>query len=438
MLATYAQRGPRRPLADRMLACTIGAPEAAMLCLDLAIFDGGAAERFLTDRGHLLRDDERELLARWLTAPLDLYEVTWVRPGSRLKVRSLIGGPEEVEQQDRLLSLSVRRLDLMVARLLPDGTRLRALGGLAWFNRDKRRDALELFACGPVPPIPADRAADRFPERLLTLYSQPAARRFTVTGGEEYRWCETTVKAADPTMLWRALARRCRPLPQPPIRSLDSYRAFCSELPPRWWCETVEDEEIELVGSGDGELLLNLGTVRRERFGRFALTANSASRIAELEALVLGAAPGTEIVSRSVRSAEELLADSDREDPSLPPPRLLEERARHGVEVAPAEPSSVVLEQYFIPLGADQQGVVSQITREHHSAAMLDARDADGLTPAEALASGGAARDRVLALLGDCEWRLQRQREDGQDTNGMPDPDELRRRLGLTVKRVSH
>jgi hypothetical protein len=199
----------------------------------------------------------------------------------------------------------------------------------------------------------------------------------------------------------------------------------------------VEDKEIELVGSGDGELLLNLGTVHRERFGRLVLAANSASRIAELETLVLEATPGTEIVSRSARSAEELLADSDRKDPSLPPPRLLEERARHGVEAAPAEPSPVVLEQYFIPLDADQQGVVSQITREHHIAAMLDTRDEDGLTWAEALAAGGAARNRVLALLDDCEWRLQRQREDGQDTNDMPDPDELRRRLGLTLKRVS-
>ena len=64
MLATYARRGPNRNVADRMAACAIGAPHAAMLALDLAIFDGGTARRFLAARGHLLRDDERDLLRR--------------------------------------------------------------------------------------------------------------------------------------------------------------------------------------------------------------------------------------------------------------------------------------------------------------------------------------------------------------------------------------
>ena len=43
MLATFARRGPNRAVTDRMAACVIGAPHAAMLALDLAIFDGGAA-----------------------------------------------------------------------------------------------------------------------------------------------------------------------------------------------------------------------------------------------------------------------------------------------------------------------------------------------------------------------------------------------------------
>ncbi len=41
MIATYTQRSPRRPVMDRMLACAIGAPEAGMLALDFAVFDGG-------------------------------------------------------------------------------------------------------------------------------------------------------------------------------------------------------------------------------------------------------------------------------------------------------------------------------------------------------------------------------------------------------------
>jgi hypothetical protein len=89
MLATYARRGPNRKVADRMAACAIGAPHAAMLALDLAIFDGGAAQRFLAVRGHLLRDDERDLLGEWLAEPVDMYEVSSVKRGSELSLRSL-------------------------------------------------------------------------------------------------------------------------------------------------------------------------------------------------------------------------------------------------------------------------------------------------------------------------------------------------------------
>src|SRR6266567_7887826 len=74
MLATYARRGPSRTVTDRVAACAIGAPHVAMLALDLAIFDGSAAQRFLAARGHLLRSDERDLLGEWLTEPMDMYE----------------------------------------------------------------------------------------------------------------------------------------------------------------------------------------------------------------------------------------------------------------------------------------------------------------------------------------------------------------------------
>jgi len=50
---------------------------------------------------------------------------------------------------------------------------------------------------------------------------------------------------------------------------------------------------------------------------------------------------------------------------------------------------------------------------------------------AEAMAAGGAALDRVLAMIDDCEWRLHRAEAEGKDTSMLPDPGELRRRLGI-------
>ena len=117
MLATYAQRGPSRMVTDRVAACAIGAPHVAMLALDLAIFDGNAAQRFLGARGHLLRGDERDLLGEWLTEPMDMYEVTSVKRGSELALRSLVGGPQRVWQRDRLFSLSVQRLDIVIGQV---------------------------------------------------------------------------------------------------------------------------------------------------------------------------------------------------------------------------------------------------------------------------------------------------------------------------------
>jgi len=162
MLATYAQRGPNRKVIDRMAACAIGAPHAAMLALDLAIFDAGTAQRFLAARGHLLRGDERDLLGEWLAEPVDMYEVTWVKRGSELSLRSLVGGPQRVWQRDRLFSLSVRRLDIVIGRLLPDGERLadggrhvQALGGMGVLPRDLREAGEALFPGGPVVPSAA-------------------------------------------------------------------------------------------------------------------------------------------------------------------------------------------------------------------------------------------------------------------------------------------
>jgi SEC-C motif len=427
MIATYAQRSPRRPVMDRILACAIGAPEAGMLALDFAVFDGGAARQFLSDRGHLLRPDERDLLSRWLTVPADLYEVTWVRPGSRLRARSLVGGPPSVELHDRLLSISVNRLDLIVARFLPDGTRLRALGGLAGLRRDHRRQACAMFPHGPVSP----GEGDQFPERLLALFSRPPRRRFATADGDEYRFCEATVKVADPAAVWAALRDRCLPPPQPPVRDLAGFHAYLAEVPDRWWSQVAEDE-IEYVGKVEPGTLTNLGTIEWGDTGKFRLTTNSEARLAVLEDEIARVAHQAKTIERNVRSAEQLLEATG--EPGFEPGSGEDERRWHRVDLPEAEPVTVLLEQYFLPLGADQGHLAGQISRAQAVDRMLAARDEDGLTLVEAVAAGGAALERVRALVDDCEWRRQRKLDEGEDVHLLPDPAELRRRTGLPAR----
>lgn len=445
MLATYAQRGGADQVTRRMSACAIGAPHAAMLALDLAIFDGGIARKFLASRGHLLllRPDERELLEDWLTRPVDMYEVSWVRRGSELDLRSMVGGPQRIRQRDRMFSMSVRRLDIVIGRLLPDGERmsdggayLRALGGIAILPRDLREDAQGLFTGGPELP----GGTPGFPERLLSRFAQRAETVFQTSDGEEYRFCETKIAVSRSVgPVWKRLTEPCLPPPEPPIRTARGYNAYVAGLPSRSWVRN-SDDKVEYVGQLKAGQLTNLGTIRRTSRG-FVVTANSVSRAAAAEAVVLdaAAAAGQEatVSARSSQTASELMdEDSDRDDDG---PGSREAMCRRlGVEAAltEVEPRVLILEGHFLPVDPDEAeagAVVAQLNRELGVRSVLESRDAEGLTPAEAVAAGGTARERVLAMIDDCEWRLAHAEAEGND-NGLPHPEELRRLLGLPAR----
>ena len=128
----------------------------------------------------------------------------------------MVGGPPLVEQHDRMLSLSVARLDLILGRLLPDGTRLRALGGLAGLRRDYRVPGRGTVPGRAMPP----GGGGAFPERLLALFSQPPRQRFITGDGEEYCLCEVALRVPDPAAAWAELRGRCLPPPQRRIRDL--------------------------------------------------------------------------------------------------------------------------------------------------------------------------------------------------------------------------
>ena len=434
MLATYAQRGPNRTAAERMAACAIGAPSAAMLALDLAIFDGGVAERFLAARGHLLRGDERDLLGEWLTEPVDVYEVSSVKRGSELSLRSLVGGPQRVWQRDRLFSLSVRRLDIVIGRLLPDGAQLpgggrhvQALGGMGILPRDLREAGEALFPRGPVAP----RSVPLFPERLLSQFAGQSSPVFQTADGDEYRWCDTTIAVGSVEKVWPLLTRRCLAPPQPPIRDVNGYYAYLETLPERFWtCNSPG--EIEYAGQIQPGRLTNLGTIRRSVSG-FTVTANSVGRAADLEAVVLAAASAAgcpaNVTQRSALTADELASTSPEAEDG---PDSREATCRRlGIEGVPPPERKLILEGYFLPIEHSLDDVAHEINREFGYLSMLEARDAAGMTPAEAVAAGGAELDRVLARIDDCEWQLRRAEAEGKDTSMLPDPDELRRRLGI-------
>jgi hypothetical protein len=167
---------------------------------------------------------------------------------------------------------------------------------------------------------------------------------------------------------------------------------------------------------------------------RFTVTANSVRRAADLEAVVLAAASAAgcpaDVTQRSALTADELTGTPPEADDG---PTSREAACRRlSIEGVPApEPRRLILEGYFLPIEHGLDDVAREINRELGYLSVLEARDAAGMTPAEAVAAGSAALDRVLAMIDDCEWHLRRAEAEGKDTSMLPDPGELRRRLGI-------
>ena len=271
-----------------------------------------------------------------------------------------------------------------------------------------------------------------FPERLLSQFAGQSSPVFQSADGDEYRWCETTIEVGSVEKVWPLLTRPCLAPPHPPIRDADGYYAYLESLPERFWTRNSPGE-IEYAGEVQPGRLTNLGTIRRGVSG-FTVNANSVRRAADLEAVVLAAASAAGcpagVTQRSALTAQEL-AGTPSEAEDGPDSREATCR-RLGIEGVPSpEQRRLILEGYFLPIEHSLDDVAHEINGELGYLSMLEARDAAGMTPAEAVAAGGTALDRALAMIDDCEWRLRRAEAEGKDTNMLPDPDELRRRLGI-------
>jgi SEC-C motif len=431
MLATYAQRSARRTVYTRLRAHVPGSPQVFMFCLDLAVFDGGAAADFLAARGDLLREDERALLDRWLVTPLDLYEVVWTKPGSRLRLRSLVGGPQSIELDDRAFSSSVGRLDLVFARLLPENLdgKPRALGGLAWLDRSKRRETVKLFPAVPLAPAPDALDDGGFAQRVFELLDAPAGPLdLTTTDGDEVRFCTVVLDLKDADAAWDALIDQCETAPEQRIRTTDDYRALHARMPEKFLWDTGEQiESIVKLNTGG---FVNVGTLTLDDLaGLIKVSTNSEQRLDALIELVRSQAPDAREFSRQVQTAQELAGPQQHEGRMTTRDRLV--RRRLGLEYAEPAPRRIIYESYFLPVDFEDSGLANRISRATMTGNMLAAASIDGMTPAQALAAGGEPRLEALALIDDCEWSRRRKADEGEDVTAMPDPDELRQALGL-------
>lgn len=150
LLGTYAERAPGLEAITPLIERTGNAAQYAMFLLDLALFQGGLADRFLAARGHWLHPDERELIDDWRQIPVTLYEAVDVQTDTGVTLRALPDG-ELIQVADKLFAQSVQRLDLLCGRVLHDRSAPRMLAATVPVPRQRRRELAGLLASDPPP-----------------------------------------------------------------------------------------------------------------------------------------------------------------------------------------------------------------------------------------------------------------------------------------------
>ncbi|MBB2912036.1 hypothetical protein FHS43_003316 [Streptosporangium becharense] len=144
-LLVYAYRPARRRLIEDLVGLSVRVAEPALA--DLALFEHDVVGEFLDARAEWLRDDEVELLESWRRTPLRLWEVVAVT-GEEVTVGE---GEERVTLRDPLLSRQAVPGDLMLTRLLGDGSGPHVFGHP--FKVDPARaEEMRALLADPVDP----------------------------------------------------------------------------------------------------------------------------------------------------------------------------------------------------------------------------------------------------------------------------------------------
>ncbi|GAB3345345.1 SEC-C domain-containing protein [Modestobacter lapidis] len=157
--------------------------------VDALLFEGGAFEAFLAERGPLLPDDERLLGQQWLLAERSLYEIEDVTPGSGFRVRDLRTG-DRLDVRERRGSTAVRKHLLVCARFVPAGETIQCFGGMEPVQLHQRDALLKLLDSEPEPA--------ELVEALSARFAPPELRN---TEGDPMVQCEATLRTAQPDAL---------------------------------------------------------------------------------------------------------------------------------------------------------------------------------------------------------------------------------------------
>lgn len=163
------------------------------LPLDVVLFEGGAFEDFIAERGVLLPDDERVLAEQWLFVERSVHEVTAARPGEGMTMRDVRTGDIH-EVSERSASSMVRVGEFFCGRIVPAGDTMQIFGGMEPLSLVERDQLVAILDEEPDPV-----------ELVAILSRRFAPPTLANTEGEPIVLCDATLRVDDPGALSVAL-----------------------------------------------------------------------------------------------------------------------------------------------------------------------------------------------------------------------------------------
>jgi tetratricopeptide (TPR) repeat protein len=179
-----AHWGPSRPFVEAL---------EDGLVLDVLLFEGGAFEEFLSQRGFLLPADEYLLAEQWLLAERSIFEIVETTPGVGMLLRDLRTG-DRIEIVERTASGMVTPGSLICTRIVTVGSMMQIVGAVEPINLRYRDVLIDLL---DDEPDPFDLV-----ELLSRRYAPPT---IVNTEGEDSIACEAVVTVTNAKQLLAGL-----------------------------------------------------------------------------------------------------------------------------------------------------------------------------------------------------------------------------------------
>ncbi len=296
--------------------------------------DGNIVDLYLKRRGWKETALNREYFTALRDAPVSLYEVSEVQPGTSMVLRDLLSDAAPVTVREKSATRTLKQWDRIAVRVVPERDHHVISGALLPFRAEavdflfaglrdalkpKKRDALRLTRDQLLGCAPIFTSAWLFIEidRALT----PAEPQFTNSDGDDVLFHDLRYPLAS-GVTQKAVAER-----------LDRVKGFLPEGAKFWnWLAARKGRG----GKVDGGIMLDtqlegapvLGSV--EMKGKTLLvTVNSTERAAKVKALI-GAAAGDLLRSplTTIRTVEQMRADQRRDVPGKAADEIPPEIAR--------------------------------------------------------------------------------------------------------------